>query len=98
MAKKKPAPTASTIEAPKLATRAGVPNIREVGTVAPSRCPKCRSTERTAYANTTEKPIVGLHEGEPYTHVVWRSTTCAACGQARRDRSFENRGEPAEKK
>jgi hypothetical protein len=73
---------------------AGSTDIREVATAEPSRCSKCQSTERTPYTNKTEKAIAGLHEGKPYTHVVWRSTTCAGCSQARRDRSYEHR--PAE--
>jgi hypothetical protein len=55
----------------------------------PSCCPKCGSTERTDYANTTRVAYNGIHKGREYTHVVWRSTSCLACGQRRRDRSYE---------
>lgn len=70
---------------------AGSPNVTEVVTVAPSRCRKCLSTERTAYVNPLEREIAGVHDGQPYTHIIWRSTKCARCGQGRKDRTFENR-------
>lgn len=57
----------------------------------PSCCPKCQSTERSDYGAKTEQPCVGIHEGKPYTHVIWRTCMCLLCGQWRRDRSFENR-------
>lgn len=57
-----------------------------------SRCAKCGSTDRTAYSNTKVYPFPGTdREGHPYTHVVRRTTRCKACGQARIDRSVENR-------
>lgn len=69
----------------------GSPNVTEVVTVAPSRCRKCLSTERTPYVNALEREIAGVHEGQPYTHIIWRSTKCAKCGQGRKDRTFEHR-------
>lgn len=65
---------------------------RPHATAEPSRCPKCDSTKRKAYKGS---PRVleqgGMLDGKPYTHVVWRRTACADCGQARVDKSFENR-------
>ncbi len=55
----------------------------------PSCCPKCGSTERTDYSNTTRIAYNGIHQGREYTHVVWRTTNCSGCGQRRRDRSYE---------
>ena len=55
----------------------------------PSCCPKCGSTERTDYSNTTRVAYNGIHEGKEYSHVVWRTTSCKKCGQRRRDRSYE---------
>jgi len=57
-----------------------------------SRCAVCGSTERDSYSNVCEQPYPGLDEkGQPYTHIVRRRTACSKCGQARIDRSFENR-------
>ena len=56
-----------------------------------TRCQGCGSTERDPYFGTTEHEIVGVRDGRPYTHVVWRRTKCRACGQLRLDRFFENR-------
>jgi hypothetical protein len=71
----------------------GAKSATDVVTVEPSRCRACGSTSRTPYTNTTEHEHRGLHEGRPYTHVVWRTTSCADCGQSRRDRHLENRPE-----
>lgn len=57
----------------------------------PSCCPKCGSTDREPYANTQEYAHPGVENGQPYTHVLRRYTRCKACGQARIDRSYENR-------
>lgn len=64
---------------------------RPIVQAAPSSCPKCGSTERTPYSDTTSHAIVGINPatGQEYNHVIWRSTCCANCGQRRRDRSFE---------
>ncbi|MBX3437822.1 MAG: hypothetical protein KF861_10050 [Planctomycetaceae bacterium] len=56
-----------------------------------TRCIKCGSTERTAYRRTTETAHHGTKHGEPYTHIIRRWTSCAACGQHRVDMSHENR-------
>lgn len=69
------------------------PNRPEVD-VAPSRCarPSCGSTERERYSTTQVQAFAGRDEqGRPFTHIVRRWTRCKACGQARVDRSFENR-------
>ena len=63
-----------------------------VVTVPTSRCPKCDSTERTPYFGCTEQEHDGVDEkGRPFTHIVRRRTRCLNCGQARIDRSHENR-------
>ncbi|MBX3440366.1 MAG: hypothetical protein KF861_22945 [Planctomycetaceae bacterium] len=57
-----------------------------------SRCRKCDSTARTKYLRTTETAHTGqLPNGQPYTHIVRRWTTCSDCGQARVDLTHENR-------
>jgi ribosomal protein S27AE len=81
---KKPA----TIEAP---ATVGKPSD-VTATRTNSACPKCTSTERTPYTNRRELAHGGLNrDGSPFTHVIWQNTTCSACGQARTDRSTENR-------
>lgn len=65
--------------------------------VTVSRCPKCGSTERTAYHGISETPISGTDDvGNPITHIVRKRTQCIRCGQARIDRVFENRPPQAE--
>jgi NAD-dependent SIR2 family protein deacetylase len=61
------------------------------GDLEPSRCAKCGSTERGPYTKRTEFPRAETPDGRPCTHVVIRWTHCAACGQHRIDRCFENR-------
>lgn len=51
--------------------------------------PKCGSTERTDYANTTGIAYNGIHEDRKYIHVVWWTTSRKKRGQRRRYRSFE---------
>lgn len=93
MTKKKTTPAASqpVTEKKQPGRPVGAGNVVDVVTVAPSRCRKCQSTDRTPYTNTVERAIEGLQDGQPYTHILWRATKCAACGQSRRDRCFENR-------
>ena len=56
-----------------------------------SRCPTCGSTERGDYYNCVASEHSGIDpSGRPYTHVIRRRTKCI-CGQARIDRSYENR-------
>ncbi len=58
----------------------------------PDSCPKCGSTERTAYEDILTRPIAGETRvaGEPVRHtsISWKRTTCKNCGQARRVRVF----------
>lgn len=57
-----------------------------------SRCPKCGSTERTAYTSKHEQAYAGLDPaGEPFTHIIRQRTICVDCGQHRIDRTLENR-------
>lgn len=84
-----------TVEAPERKQRGrpqGSANIESVVTVAASRCAACGSTERAPYSNTRELDHGGTTtDGQDFTHVVWRSTRCLKCGQARVDKTFENR-------
>lgn len=83
-AKSKPAP-----RTPRPAPRAEKPPV--VNAVV-TKCPTCGSTERERYFHTVERAIAGVdRDGKHYTHVVWRRTRCANCGQIRIDRSYENR-------
>ena len=57
-----------------------------------TRCPTCGSTERSDYINRREHECAGVTpDGKPYTHTVWRDTTCLKCGQRRCDITRENR-------
>lgn len=57
-----------------------------------SRCPRCKSTERSPYENSHEHAVVGEENGQPYDTVIWRTCRCLKCGQWRVDRSTECRG------
>ena len=62
--------------------------------VTPSRCPKCGSTRRSAYSGSPRIVThAGVHEGKPFTHVVFRRTRCLDCGQCRVDREWVNERE-----
>lgn len=74
-----------------LPTVGSQPPKTETVSADPSRCRKCGSTERTGYGHTREVAHGGVHEGQAYTHVVWRRTSCTNCGQVRDDISRENR-------
>jgi nitrate reductase cytochrome c-type subunit len=68
------------------------PSPRQEVEAEASRCLKCGSTERERYTATRVQPFAGVDPaGRPYTHIVRRWTRCAACKQARIDRTFENR-------
>lgn len=87
-----PKSIASNPPKPPLGRPAGAPNIKTEVDVEPSRCKKCGSTERTAYFGVPEvQEFDGLHEGEPYTHIVRRRCRCKRCEQVRIDRHYENR-------
>ena len=72
----------------------GSPNRQYPRTLAkPPRCPACQSTDRHGY----DRIISEIHhagtnaDGEPYTHVVKRTTRCRACGQYYAVTMYENR-------
>ena len=71
---------------------------KHVAENSPSRCLKCKSTERTPYSRTR---VIESSGTDPrfgaYTHVVFRVTKCKGCGQARTDRTLENRTKRAMK-
>ena len=70
----------------------GAKNVTDIQTVILSRCKRCGSTERTKYGSPRIQEYAGiLANGDRYTHIVRNRTRCLACGQARIDRSFENR-------
>jgi uncharacterized Zn finger protein len=57
-----------------------------------SRCPRCGSTEREMYRKPRREVCCrGIRDGKAYTHVIFRTTACTACGQVRRDVFYENR-------
>jgi hypothetical protein len=86
-------PEAAPDPAPEAAPPAGRPEVETTAT----RCPACGSTERERYTRSTSQAFAGIGpDGAPFTHVVRRWTRCAACGQARVDRSLENRLPPEE--
>lgn len=74
-------------------------NIETIIDHDPSACPKCRSTEREPYFGAPlEQEFSGTRpNGQAYTHIVRRRTRCKNCGQARIDRTYENRLQLAEK-
>lgn len=76
---------------------AGSVTQKIVAEASPSRCPKCQSTERDKYSQTRSIAVNGRLP-VAHTHVVLRWTKCKSCGQARTDRSFENRKPKADKK
>ena len=83
----------SRSEKPRNGRPPGSPNVKPMVDVALSHCPTCKSTERTRYRGaSSEHEYHGVTpDGRPYTHTVRRRTQCAACGQWRIDRTFENR-------
>ena len=57
-----------------------------------TRCPRCQSTDREPYFRTAVATYAGTDPaGKPFSHIVRRWTRCAACGQVRIDRVYENR-------
>ena len=57
-----------------------------------TRCPVCGSSDRGPYNRVTETLCAtAAPDGNPATHIVRRWTACKSCGQARIDRSYENR-------
>lgn len=72
-------------------TAAATSAERHVSEAILTACRTCGSTERTKYENRREMAFGVERDGRQFTHVVWRDTNCAACGQRRTDQSFENR-------
>ena len=90
MAKKKSATTKTAGTGGGAASGTRKPKVTAAADV--SRCPKCGSTEREPYHHPRELAQGGEdRDGNAYTHVVWRNTACRSCGQARVDRTYENR-------
>jgi len=91
--KPKAEPKPTTEEKPKGGRPEGAKTQPRPEAVAvPTRCPVCGSTERKPYTQTRVQEWAGTDpDGHPYTHIVRRWTACAACGQARIDRVYENR-------
>jgi hypothetical protein len=72
-------------------SRKGVPNVTAVANVAPSTCPGCGSTKRTAYTNPRFVDYVeqGLtyHDGVgDVAGIRTRLCKCVDCGLKRHDR------------
>lgn len=77
-----------------MARTKGARNIDDIAIQHPSRCRACGSTEREPYSNRDEEEcITTIGEGIPITHIIRQQTRCKTCGQARIDRTFENRPE-----
>lgn len=89
-------PAAEPTVEPRPKRRPGRPRgakTRQRDTVngAMTRCRACGSTERTPYHHRRVIEFGGETADGPYTHIIIRSTECKTCGQARVDRTFENR-------
>lgn len=68
----------------------GAKTEKLIAPAAPSRCPKCHSTNRAPYHDVNTLEHGGLDAaGQPYNRVVFRRTACTDCGQARVDRAYE---------
>ncbi|GAB5404309.1 MAG: hypothetical protein Aurels2KO_25400 [Aureliella sp.] len=57
-----------------------------------ARCPACDSTKRTPYHSITTTEVTGSIEGEAYTRIVRKRTSCKACGLPRVEMHYENDG------
>ena len=62
----------------------GAKNIKEYAEVVPSRCPKCGSSQRSAYHNARYEDHSG--QGLPFVGIHYRPCKCVDCGQARIDK------------
>jgi len=82
---------------PRRGRPAGVANHeRPIVAVYPAACPRCHSTDRepwTRIVREVEHHGTDASTGRPYTHVVWKDTSCRACSQHYRVRIVENRSE-----
>lgn len=88
---RKPAPKKPSVQKSegKAKPRAARPVVVDAEAIA---CRRCHSTDREPYFNVRTVAIAGVAtDGRPYTHVVWRRTRCACCGQVRDEKTFENR-------
>jgi len=89
-----PSPEAGTAakQPVKSGRRQGSKNVqRDEVDVSLPRCKACGSTLRTPYGQPIVQIAAGTDvNGDSYTHVVARPTSCKDCGQARRDISYEN--------
>lgn len=72
----------------------GSKNISDVVRVEPSRCVKCGSSKRSAYANSDYRDYAGA--GLPYIGMWHRRCQCVDCGQWRVDREPVYEGKQAE--
>lgn len=91
MSKKRPSTDAHADILPMTRPTIPIPKRPEIDTPT-VRCPRCGSTDRDRYDRTVVQEFGGLGpHGEPYTHIVRRFTRCSQCGQARVERTLENR-------
>jgi Zn ribbon nucleic-acid-binding protein len=65
----------------------GSTNAKIIVEVEASRCPKCGSSERTKYENPVRRDYSG--SGLEFVAIIYRTTRCVDCGQARRDQEKE---------
>lgn len=60
-----------------------------------TRCKKCGSTDRSEYKKRHEDKLnITLNspvDGHPYNVIIYQRCKCLACGQWRKDRSYELR-------
>ncbi len=68
----------------------GSKTTRVVVEIYAAYCPKCGSSDRTAYTHSRSKQISGaLLDGRPYSNVIWQRCKCLKCGQTRVEKTFE---------
>jgi hypothetical protein len=82
---------------PKGTARENAETRPPVADLAPTRCPRCGSTETAAgptRPRTQRYSPALMHEGVLFNLVVYRRVRCAACGLFRTDREW--RFEPEE--
>lgn len=86
--KSKPATKRDPARKPAQQTKSRAP----VAVVASSVCHACGSTERTGYVAIRTMAYQGQQDGRPFTHILWKRTTCKKCSRPRVDKYHENRG------
>lgn len=57
--------------------------------VQPANCPKCGSSERTRYTQTTTQLHAGTIAGEKFNQIVRRWCRCLQCDQWRIEQHYE---------